>query len=333
MSNGLRWVADLVVVLAVTALAAAVVVLDVGGWIRAFLVVPLVIFAPGWALLAALYPEAPAEESRAFDADRSGLTDPDSEKAGIDGVERLAFAALASVVIVPLVGVAVHLSPMAITATPVLVGVVGVTVALTFVGFMRRTLLPVDQRYEPHVLAPVTRLPFRETRRGIGAGSSRTTAFNVALALAVLLFGASIGYAAVNPPQTEPFTELSVDTGNVTADTESMYPAQYTAGETRTLSLLLSNHEHDPVDYEVVVALQRVEGEDGQQVVDQRRIDERTISLDHDDTRYFDVDVSPSTTGDDLRVVVLAYKDEVPSDPTVENARQSLTLPIDVVGQ
>lgn len=333
MSNGLRWVVDLLLVLAVTALAAAVVVLDVGGWIRAFLVVPLVIFAPGWALLAALYPEAPAEESRAFDADKGGLSDPNSEKAGIDGVERLAFAALGSVVIVPLVGIAVHFSPVAITATPVLVGLVGVTVALTFVAFMRRTLLPVDRRYEPRVLAPVTRLPFRESRRRMGSGGSRATGFNVALAFAVLLFGASIGYAAINPPQQDAFTELSVDTGNVTADTQSMYPAEYTAGETRTLSLLLSNHEHEPVDYQVVVELQRLGGENGQQVVDEARIDSRSLSLDPEDTRYFDVDVSPSMTGDDLRLVVLAYTGEVPSDPTVENAHQSLELPIDVAGE
>lgn len=333
MSNGLRWVVDLLVVLAVTALAAAVVVLDFGGWIRAFLVVPLVIFAPGWALLAALYPEAPVSDSSAFDAERSGLNDPNSTKGGIDGVERLAFATLASVVIVPLVGIAVHFSPMAISAMPVLLGLVAVTVTLTFIGFMRRTLLPADRRYEPHVLAPLTRLPFRARRRGIGASGSRATVFNAGLAVAVLLFAASIGYAAVNPPQNDTFTELGVDTGNVTTETESMYPAEYTADGSRTLSLLLSNHEQQPVDYQVIVELQRVGGTDGQEVLDQRRIAERSFSLDHDEIRYFDVDVSPSLTGDDLRLVVLAYTGEVPDDPTVENAHEALKLPIDVAGQ
>lgn len=329
MRNPFGWIADLVLLLAATGIAAAAVVLGLGGWIRALIVVPLVVFVPGYALMAALFPAAPERESRAFDASQSGLTDPSSEKRGIDGVERVAFSAVSSITIVGLVALAAHFSPWAITVGPVLWGLIGFVVVFTLIAFGRRATLRGSRRYSPAILAPFTGLPFDGGSDRMGEG--RPTGFNVALAVAVLLLASSVGYAAVNPPRGEGFTELSVDTPNVTGDTRALYPETFDAGQTRSLPLLLSNHEREAVDYEVIVLVQRIERDGAAvSVVEEHRTARRTVALAAGETRNFSVDVTPSMSGDDLRMVVLAYADDVPSDPGVDSARQSLTLPIDV---
>lgn len=331
MANPFGWIFDLVLLLVAAGLAAATVVLGLGGWIRALIVVPLVVFVPGYALMAALFPAAPERESRSFDANRSGLTDPRSEKGGIDGVERVGFSAVTSIVVVALVALAVHFSPWPITVGPVLVGLVGVVVAFTALAFVRRATLRDARRYSPAVLAPLASLPFDRATDRMGDG--RPWAFNVALAVAVLLLATSVGYAAINPPRGDGFTELSVDTPNVTGDTEALYPETFAAGSSRQLPLLLSNHEHEAVDYEVIVLVQRIERDDaGVSVVEESEAARRTVSLGAGETRNVSVDVGPTMAGDDLRLAVLAYVGDPPGDPGVESARQSLTLPIDVVG-
>ncbi|WP_157533238.1 DUF1616 domain-containing protein, partial [Haloferax profundi] len=67
--------------------------------LRIILGLPYVLFVPGYAFIAALFPEAgtPTEES-----------DSSTDQAGIDGIERVALSFGTSIAIVPLIGLVLN---------------------------------------------------------------------------------------------------------------------------------------------------------------------------------------------------------------------------------
>ena len=331
MTNVLRWTVDVLAVLLVTALAAAATLQGLGGWVRAFIVVPLVVIVPGYVVMATLFPGASERNAGGLDAGEGGLKDPRLKKEGVDGIERLVFSVLASIVIVPLVAVAAHFSPWGVTLWPILAGVVGVTVVFSGLAIARRARLHPDDRYHPPMLAPVRGLAFGGSPATLGRRRDRSHVFNVVLVLSILLFASSVGYAAVNPPRGDGFTELSIDTPSVIYDRHALYPEQFGADESRALPVVLSNHEGERVEYDLVVLVQRVDGQgENATVVEETEVGRRTVAIGDGKEVEIPFEVTPSMSGDDLRLAVLAYGGDAPAEPTVDDADQSLRLPIEV---
>lgn len=334
MNRRFRWSRDLVFVGLWTGFVVAIVSLDVGGWVRAAAVVPFVTLLPGYALLATLFPSVGKHGTYPFDRNESGLENPMPTKAGVDGAERFAFSVLLSVVVVALIALAANFTPWGVTVTPILFGVAGWTLLWTAGAFVRRTDLEPGDRYVPRPAQFVSALRYSGGPGASWGRDSRTGLFDVALALSILLFATSLGYAAVNPPQETQaagFTEFYVETENVTGDVESTYPSQFTSGETRTLPVGITNQEQKPVDYRVLVFEQRVDGAgESATVLSEERLDRRTVSVDHGETTTVPLSVSPSMTGTDLRLVVLLYDGQPPTDPSPDTAHRTLRLPIDV---
>lgn len=328
-----RWYVDLSLVVFLTGLAVFVVSAGVSGPFRIVVVLPLVTVLPGYAVVAALFPRAGSQDTRTFDENELGLQNPLPTKEGIDPLERVVFSVVATLVIVPVVALVANFTPWGITLDPILFGVAGVTVLFALVGFVRRAGVPTERRYRLQPSQLVSNLSYTSTTAGFGTDADRRRLFNVALAVGVLLFATSIGYAVVNPPTGEGFTEFYVDTDNVTGDTQSMYPSQFESGESRTLPVNVTNQEHERVEYQVLVLVQRVDGtgEDAQ-VRDEQRVARRTVTLDHGETRTLRFQIAPSRSGSDLRIVLLLYRGGVPDDPSLDNAYRSLRLPIDVGG-
>ena len=85
---------------------------------------PLVLFVPGYALIAALFPEAGPSPS----------TEDDATDDGIDGIERVALSFGLSIAVVPLIALTLNFTPWGIRLGPILVGVGGFTIAVTAVA-------------------------------------------------------------------------------------------------------------------------------------------------------------------------------------------------------
>ncbi|WP_327054159.1 DUF1616 domain-containing protein [Halomicrococcus gelatinilyticus] len=304
-TNSRWWFADLLVVLLLTAVGGYVAYADFGGRLRVAVVMPLAVLLPGYALLSALYPSAGAAgTSRTF-----GTGEADAGYA-LGGPERLALSVALSVAIVPLVAAATNFTPWGIREHPVIIGVAGVTAALTLLAFVRQLRVPPQDRYLPGV----PELLFTPTGRG-DDGSLQM--LNVAILLSFLLVVSTAGYAAFNPPQGEQFTEFSVDTKAVDSDVESMYQRSFPAGESSELTVVVGNREEERTEYTVVAMLQRVE--DGT-VVEQQRLTERSVTVDDGETMRVPLTVEPSMTGDDLRIRLLLYRG-APSDDPYRTAR------------
>ncbi|WP_435065505.1 DUF1616 domain-containing protein [Halobaculum sp. EA56] len=299
--------------------------------LRVIVGLPFVLFVPGYALIAALFPEA---GERPADAEADGPdvdTDEavaDGDRSGIDGIERVALSFGTSIAVVPLIGLVLNFTPFGIRLTPIVVCVSGFTIALTAVAAQRRWALPTEERF---------RVPYRQwladARTELFEPDTRTdAALNVLLAISVIIAVSSVGYAVAVPKQGESFTEFYILTegedGELVADD---YPTEFTRGEPRSLVLGISNHEHKPVNYTAVVAIQRVEiRNNSTTVLESTRLREWSVRLADNETWHRPHTVAPRMTGTDLRLTYFLYKGDPPATPTTENAYRELHLWVNV---
>lgn len=315
-----RLPADLGVVVLLTALTYLAVFAPVFRETRLRIVVtiPFVLFVPGYAIVAALFPEA---------ANADEETGPLSGR-GIDGVTRIALSLATSLAVVPLVGLLLNFTPFGIRPLPVLVSTSAITLVATVAAAVRRWELPEDERFA----VPYERWVATARRELFEPESRLDAALNVALVLSLLLAAGSVGYAVSAPKEGESFTELylltETDTGELVADG---YPANLTEGESAPLYVGIENHEHRSVDYTVIVELQRVETSSGTvNVTEAEELHRFEPSVGHGETWRNRHDVTPGMNGERLRLVYLLYKGEPPSRPAVDSADQEVHLWLNV---
>lgn len=303
--------------------------------VRILLGLPFVLFIPGYALIAALFPgggelEIASEDETATETgtDQEDIVDGPVSESGISGLERVAFSFGTSIAIVPLVGLVLNFTPWGIRLVPIMVALSGVTLVLLGVAAWRRRQLPEEDRF---------RVPYQEwgtaTWAELRYPETRTDgALNILLIVSLLVALGSVGYAVGVPKSGEQFTEFYLLTEN--EDRELVaddYPTNFTAGESQSLYLGISNHEQEQVEYSVVVELQDVHFENNSTIVESqtelRRFQKRVAA---NETWQLNHTISPEMTGDRLRLTYLLYKGDVPANPTVENAYRETHLWINV---
>jgi uncharacterized membrane protein len=311
--------------------------------LRIVLGLPFVLFIPGYAFIAALFPEA--GDGPVVDEESDGDLDvEESRDGGIDGIERVALSFGLSIAVVPLIGLVLNFTPWGIRLAPIMVSVSGFTLVAVAVGAVRRWELPEEERFA---------VPYREWwaagREEMLEPDDRADAvLNVVLVLSIVLAVSSVGYAVAVPKQGESFSELYLLTQNETGDlVADDYPTEFTRGEPRELVVGIGNHEHETVDYSVVVMLQnvtfvqnesRVRSANGTvtpvynetQVLEEERLRTFETTLGDNETWIQQHSVEPTMAGEDLRLTYLLYKGEAPPEPTVDGAYREVHLWVNV---
>jgi uncharacterized membrane protein len=94
--------------------------------VRIILGLPLVLFLPGYALIAALFPR----------------------KDDLDGIERVALSFGLSIAVVPLLGLALNYTPFGIRLSPILTVLSVFTISLAMGAYARRSMIPEEDRFE-----------------------------------------------------------------------------------------------------------------------------------------------------------------------------------------
>lgn len=342
--------ADLAATIALTGLTVLVVVLP--GLretpLRILLGLPFVLFLPGYAFIAMLFPEAgsgptaaspaaessdprtptttPAADQEAAAADAASRSP--SRDGGIDGIERVALSFGLSIAIVPLIGLVLNFTPFGIRLAPILVSVSAVTVLCAIGAAYRRWDLPPEDRFT---------VPYRDwwaaARAELLAPEDRTdAALNVLLVVSVLLAVGSVAYAVAVPPQGEAFTEFylltETDDGELVA---AEYPEELTAGANTTLTVGVGNNEHQPMDYTVVVQQQRVEViNNSTRVRERAELARYQTAVAANETWHHQHTIQPTFTGDRLRLQYLLYRGAPPATPTNATAYRELHLWVNV---
>lgn len=279
--------------------------------VRVPLAFAFVLFLPGYALVAALFPGRHDEA--------------ESLVAGIGPIERVVLACALSIAVVVLVGIGLVISPIGFAEWAVLLVLAGVTLVATVFAANRRGQLRANQRY---------RSPFERVNpllTGAFSGSPANTALSVILVVSVVAVGGVVTYDAVTPTRTSS-TDLFLLAPNESGpSTNANYPTTLTEGEGQPLVVGVRNREGDLVNYTIVVVLQRLD-DTGENLTTtgQVRLDQFTLRVGANETIHERRTVVPTVAGSNLRLAFLLYRDQPPKQPTTENAYREVHLLIDV---
>lgn len=275
--------------------------------IRILVGVPFVLVAPGYVVVAALFPG----------------TDGDG---GLDGVERAALSVATSIALVPLVGLAIHFS-VGLTVVTAYLGITALTLAGATVAVRRRASLPPGDR-----LAIPYRSWFERGRTELRA-VRRGEPGSVVLAGSLLLASVGVGVALVAPPPGDGYTEFYLLTEDRTGDLEAADYTEFAPGETRSLYVGVGNREREQTVYTVVALLGPVDGGNGTGLAaNTTELDRFRAVVPAGETWRTRHNVTAPSGERRVRLTYLLYVGDAPDDPSVASAYREVHLFLDVSG-
>jgi len=243
------------------------------GPVRVVLGLFMVLFLPGYSLIAALFPA----------------------KNDLDGIERFALSVGLSIAVVPLMGLALNFTPFGIRLVPILVSISLFTLIMMAVAVSRRNALPEGASFE---------VPFEEIYNGIKQELVTTPAnrtdkiLNIILIISILLSVTMLVYVVVTPKEGEKFTEFYIlGLGGMADD----YPTELSVGKEAQVIVGIVNHEYRTVNYTMSI--------DVYNGLDNITIYDTELSIPHNETWENPVAFTPSVRGDNLKLQFLLYKD------------------------
>ena len=240
---------------------------------------PFVLFLPGYALIAALFPA----------------------KSDLDGIERVALSFGLSIAVVPLIGLGLNYTPWGIATLPILISLSTFTFIMCGLAYLRRAKLPETETFN---------VSFRATALSLKAEimenseSKLDRALTVFLILSILLSVATLVYVIVSPKEGEHFTEFYILGLQGKADN---YTTNYTLGQSGTVIVGVVNHEYRPVNYTMEVKLENKSLSLPENV--------KHISLAHNETWEKPVIFTPPFEGKNMKLEFLLFNETEKSVP------------------
>lgn len=289
---------DLAALVAFVVVAALLLAVLDSVFLRTLVGVPVVTFAPGYALVAALLP-----------ARQPDASDPGS----LDRVERVAVAIGASVSLVVLG--ALLLSPFfpgGLATVPFLELLVAWTLLGAMVGYVRRRGYPPEVRdgvVDPRDLA----------------AEGRIDLLDLVLVVAVVVAFASVGHGLAAPGPDEPHANVTLVTENDAGElVAGGYPDSAARGESVGTSVLIENSRDQQQNYTVVVVLERLGPSN--QTVQRSQLERETLTVASGEQAVRELTVEPDLLGDSLRLSYYVYAGAVDANPSPDAADHHLYL-------
>ena len=275
MAGNQKFPSDLLLVAGLVILMDIFVLIPVlsGGIIRTALGLPLILFLPGYALIAMLFPE----------------------KSGLEGMERIALSVAMSVSVVPLIGLALNYTPWEIKEMPLITSVSIFTLIVLTIAYVRRNYLPADRKFE---------VPFRALTLtlllGITGKTESKTEKNLRIILILsflILIGTGV-YVILVPQDKETYTEFYVLGTNGTANS---YKTDYIQGESGTYFIGITNNEYRTMDYTMEVRLEN------QSLPLPENL--QHIRLANNKTLVEPLEITPSVEGENMKLEFLLFNE------------------------
>ncbi|RZN35147.1 MAG: DUF1616 domain-containing protein [Methanophagales archaeon ANME-1-THS] len=292
--------------------------------VRIILGLPLVLFLPGYSLIALLFPR----------------------RADLDVLERIALGFGLSIALVPLLGLALNYTPFGIRLSPILAVLTLVTVSFALGAVVRRRMIPEAERFEVSFAAAFEQLRASFSAEGVPhrrerlpkpkrfildfspfvqdlkkkfkrTGPQIDRILSVILISAIVVAIAMVIYVLVTPKQGEQFTEFYIlGPGGMASD----YPTNLKIGEVGEVIIGVVNHEYAPVAYHLEVKL-------GGEVIRAERIE-----LEHNETWERPFTFSAERAGADQKLEFLLFKGGLEETEEREEPYRTLHLWVDVHG-
>ena len=194
--------------------------------VRIILGLPLVLFLPGYALIAALF----------------------IRKDDLDGIERVALSFGLSIAITPLLGLALNYTPFGIRLTPILIVLSVFTISLAIGAWVRRSRIREADRFWVDFGAF-----FKSIKDSFKTSDTKTDKILTAVLIISIVLALSVTvYVIVTPKEGEKFTEFYVlGPGGMAEE----YPTNLAVGEEGEVIIGVVNHEYANTSYQLEVML------------------------------------------------------------------------------
>ena len=216
---------DLMLIFFLTVLTAIFIVIPElnDTFVRTILGLFLILFIPGYSLIAALFPK----------------------KDDLDSIERTALSFGLSIAVTPLIGLALNYTSYGIRLTPILISLSAFTIIMVLIAYIRRRRVPEGEKYYVNFNG------FISSIKGIFKGESKTSKLlSIVLIIAILLAIGTTAYIIIKPNKGETFTEFYIlGPGGQASD----YPTNITVGQNASVIIGIVNHEQETVDYNLIV--------------------------------------------------------------------------------
>ncbi|MFC4549723.1 MULTISPECIES: DUF1616 domain-containing protein [Halorussus] len=288
---------------------------------------PFTLFAPGYAVVAALFPRRGdvrlSRPTRRTDREPPAGRGRRAEAACVD---RVALSVGLSFALVPLVVLASKYAGFEVALRPIVASLSGFTLLATAGATYRRLALDPAERF---------RLPLRAWFETVRAGvrtpdTAADFAATLLVVVGVVALVATVSYVGAFSPTGQSFTEFYVLDGN---DTDELAADGSLAGggdgERRTLRIGIANHERSRETYTVIVQRQRVSVTDDGVVPRTTRTLGRyrtTVEPGASSVRAYDVPQAEVNGSGRVRLRLLLYRGAPPSKVSGETAYRALTL-------
>jgi len=301
-------------VVAVTAVLALVG--DLPTAVAVPLALPVLLFAPGYAVVTAIAPATATPTGADGPGDRLGVRQTHD---GLSRLERLVLSVVASVAVVPLVALALDFV-VGVTLVPVLAGVAAVTVVSALVAAYRRG--PGAARGAGAAGGPAT-----DRSLLAGVPTDGITLGCAAVAALVLVGSATMAVTGDQAAETEFYLVTETADGEYEA---SGYTTDLADGETAEYTLGIEQHSAQPREYTVVAQLQERSGAGANATVESREeLDRSSTTVRPGDATMETATVTPTTTGEHTLAFFL-YEGEAPAEPDRASAHRVVHLPVEV---
>lgn len=194
---------------------------------RIILGIMMVLFLPGYALIAALFPG----------------------KKDLDEIERLALSFGLSIAVVPLIGLVLNFTPFGIRLVPVLISISFFTLVLLLLAYLRRSNLSEKERFEIPLSNIFSSLKSEISRSNKGIDRILSIILIVSILASIIM----LIYVISVPRQGEKFTEFYIlgDKGKAEG-----YPGQLKVGNSISVILGITNIEYKPINYTLKISIE-----------------------------------------------------------------------------
>ena len=204
---------DLLPIVLLVFILPLIIIISPSNILRVILGLPMVLFLPGYTLLAALY----------------------VRKDQLKNMDRFALSFAASVAIVPLIGLLLNYMPGGISVASFFILIALFILITSTIAWIRRGWLTEEERYTIRLRWPQT--DFK--------GSISNRMLSAALVLAVVAVVGSLIYIIITPKIQESFTEFYISG----LEDRSSYPAGLAVGEEEKILVTVINREGRTIDY------------------------------------------------------------------------------------
>ncbi len=194
--------------------------------LRTILGIIMVLFIPGYALIAALFPG----------------------KNDLDSIERLALSLGLSIAVVPLIGLGLNLTPFGIRLFPILSSLSIFTLVMCSIAYLRRLKLPENERFEVYFS------DIYSSGKGLLNNKSRfDKVLTILLFFLIIVLTIMLIYIFATPGQGEKFTEFYILGDNGKAEN---YSTLLKWGSNSSVIIGITNHEYILTNYTLKVLLE-----------------------------------------------------------------------------